>query len=143
MNVAMSAALSGLLASSARLNATASNVANADTTGPIPATPPTQPLPLGGPRVGPQVYQAITTLQTALPDGGVSTSYAPVLPSYVREYAPEAPYANAQGLVAAPNVDMTQETVHEVTAKQGFEANLAVIRAVDDMESSLLKLRAD
>jgi flagellar basal-body rod protein FlgC len=142
MNVAMSVAVSGLLASSARLSASASNITNADTSGPVPATPPTQPISVGGATIRPQVYQAITTLQTSLSGGdGVVTSFAPRLPSYELEYDPEASYANAQGLVAAAAVDPVREAVDQITAKYSFEANLATIRTVDDMESDILKLR--
>ncbi len=53
MDPVASTALSGLMASVARLNVSASNTANSQADGPLPRTPPSQPLPAwsGGPAV--------------------------------------------------------------------------------------------
>ncbi len=44
MDPVASTALSGLMASVARLNVSASNTANSQTEGPLPPTPPSQPM---------------------------------------------------------------------------------------------------
>ncbi len=54
----MDIARSGLLASVARLNAGAANIANAGTTGPLPPTPASEPVP-AAPEGEPRVYQAV------------------------------------------------------------------------------------
>jgi flagellar basal-body rod protein FlgC len=129
------------MASRARLYASASNVANWQSRGAVPATPPSQPI--GGSGTGPRVYQAVTTVQTPAGNGGgVIASQQPVLPSYIQEYDPDAPYANAQGLVAAPNVDLAVEAVNQIVARHALKANIATIKTADEMEKSLLDVFA-
>lgn len=140
MNPVISTALSGLMASAARLNVSASNTANSETLGPVPATPPSQPLPPSS--GGPAVYQAIHMTQTTTGSGGVSVGYAPVTPSYIQAYDPSAPFADSNGMVAAPNVDLVTERVEQITAHSTFMANLAVLKTADEMERSLLDLKA-
>jgi flagellar basal-body rod protein FlgC len=141
MNPIASTALSGLMASMARLDASAANVANSETFGPVPTTPPSQPLP-PSPGAGPAVYQAVRTTQTTVAGGGVSTSYAPVTPSYVEAYDPSAPFADAGGMVAAPNVDLVTEQMEQIAARTAFEANLKVLKTADEMEQAMLDLKA-
>ncbi len=139
MNPVVSTALSGLMASVARLNVSAANTANSETRGPVPVTPASQPLP---PSSGaPAVYQAIQVTQSAASAGGVSTGYAPVTPSYVQAYDPSAPFANSSGMAAAPNVDPVAEQLDQITARASFLANLAVLRTADEMERSLLEVK--
>jgi flagellar basal-body rod protein FlgC len=140
MNAAISTALSGMTANMLRLRNSASNVANAQTRGTIPSSPPSQPVPASG--SGQQVYQAVRTQLTATPNGGVAASSTPTLPSYLIEYDPTAPYANEQGLVAAPNVDLAREAVEQIVAEHSYKANIATIRTAAEMERSLLDLKA-
>ena len=51
-------------------------------------------------------------------------------------------YANEKGLVAAPNVDVVEQTVEQIEAQRAFSANLSVIRTSDEMERSLLNISA-
>ena len=139
MDPVMSTALSGLTASVARLNVSASNTADSETRGPVPSTPPSQPLPPSS--GGPAVYQAIQLTQTAASGGGVSIGYAPVKPSYVQTYDPTAPFADGGGMVAAPNVDPVAEQVEQITARASFMANLAVLKTADEMNRSLFDVR--
>jgi flagellar basal-body rod protein FlgC len=134
MDSAFSIAASGLSAASLRLSASASNIANAQSTGPVPATPPTQPIGQGRGTV----YQPVTVAQSALAGGGISASIAPALPSYSLSYAPSSPYANAQGMVATPNVDPVREVTDEIGAKLAYRANLATLRVADSTERSLI-----
>src|SRR3954468_4657287 len=83
---AMRIAASGMAAAMASLTATASNVANALTTGPVP----------DGARPPENVYQSATVVATSLSDGGVSATVIRA-PSCSMSYQPAAPFANAQG----------------------------------------------
>ncbi len=140
MNPVMSTALSGLMASVARLNVSASNTSNSETIGPVPPTPASQPLPPSS--GGPAVYQAIRLTQSAASGGGVSVGYAPVTPSYLKTYDPTAPFADGGGMVAAPNVDPAAEQIEQITARASFMANLAVLKTADEMDRSLLDVKA-
>jgi flagellar basal-body rod protein FlgC len=145
MFTAMSIARSGLLASVARLNAAAGNIANGSTTGPLPPSPASELIP-DAPGGAPQVYQAVEVVLrstgSAEAPGGVAATYRPRVPSYVRQYDPSAPFADAEGTVASPNVDLAAEAVDVLAASLAFRANLAVLRAADEMQERLLDIGA-
>ena len=138
MNTAMNIAVSGMLAASAGLNASASNLANLESDGPVPATSPQQPV---APAPG-SVYQAVAVTQAAQPGGGVTASVTPSLPSYTLAYDPSAPFANMQGMVAQPNVDPAQEVVNQMMASLAYRANIATFKTAQQMEKSLLDATA-
>ena len=136
MDSAINIAVSGLQAASASIGAVASNIANMRTDGPVPATPPSQPAAPGG------VYQAIDTQQTAQTDGGVTAKLTTTLPSYFTAYDPNSPFANSDGVIAQPNVDVAAQFVKMIEAHAAFSANLAVIRTADRTYKSLFDLIA-
>ena len=138
MDAAMSIAASGMAAAQASLTASASNVANMETTGPVPATGPSQPVPQGAGNV----YQPVSATLTPQPSGGVAASISNTLPSYTLAYDPSAPFANMQGMVAAPNVDPASEAVNQMSASLAFRANLAVFKAADKTFQTLLNTLA-
>jgi flagellar basal-body rod protein FlgC len=137
MIAALSIARSGLLASIARLDAAAANIAHADATGPLSATPAADAL--GG---APAVYQPVEVVVRSVAPAGVSAAYRPRLPATVRRYDPTAPFADADGYVAAPNVDVAEEAVDALAALASFRANLVVLRTAAAMAKTLLDLRA-
>ncbi len=142
MNAASSIARSGLLASVARLSAAASNIAHGGATGPLPGTPAAQPASNAGDGA-PRVYQPVEVVLRSLGDApaGVGTAYRPRLPSSLRQYDPAASFADGDGFVATPNVDLAEEAVGARSALVSFRANLAVLRATDAMAQSLLDIR--
>lgn len=127
---------SGLYAQSQRLTASASNVANARSRGALPAadgsTPPDST----------QAYQPVQTTQTALSQngqpGGTRTTFTPITPAYLPEYAPDESFANQSGVVAAPNVDLASERINQISAAAAYKANVAALRTEDEMVKSLL-----
>jgi flagellar basal-body rod protein FlgC len=130
----VSVSVSGLQAASLQFSAAASNIANINTDGAVPSTPPSQPV---DPKSS-SVYQPVTVSQTPNLDGGVSATTQPSLPSYLLAYSPQAPYANMQGMVAAPNVDMATELVHVREAANSFRANLLALKVSSRMADTLL-----
>jgi flagellar basal-body rod protein FlgC len=145
----LSIATSGLSAASLRLNVTASNIANLRTTGPLPATGglgtsggtgtssnnstfPAAYVPL---RVN-QVDQS-----SGSTPGGTVATVSTVSPSFVAQFDPSAPFANQDGLVAAPNIDLASQFIQLLTAKYDFAANAKVIQAYDDTTKSLLDIK--
>lgn len=125
-------ALSGLNAASNRVAVSADNIANALTTGALPAADGT--VPSGEP----QAYDPLQIVQTASAGGGTQTSVKTVQPATVASYDPSASYANQDGLVAAPNVDLSQEMVGLLVARYSFAANAQVLKADDRMNQTLL-----
>jgi flagellar basal-body rod protein FlgC len=120
-------ALSGLNAASTRLQVSASNVANIDSTGALPnlttgATTP--PVP----------YQPLQVSQEPLVSGGTVATVTPSTPAFTAQYSPDSPYADKNGLVGAPNVDLTTEAVNQITAINAYKANLRVLQVADDLD---------
>ena len=129
-------ALSGLNAASRRLQVSASNVANAQSTGALPNADGT--LPAGAPRA----YAPLEVVQTASAGGGTQSTAMTVVPSTIAVSDAQAPFANQDGLVAAPNIDITQEMVGQMVASYSFAANAAALTAGDRMTGALLNITA-
>jgi flagellar basal-body rod protein FlgC len=127
-------ALSGMNAAARRLEVSASNLANVMSTGAVPNADGT--VPVGAPRA----YAPIVLVQTASAGGGTQTKTA--TPSTTAVYDPQAPFANQDGLVAAPDVDLSQEMIGQLIASYSFAANATVMKADDRMTKSLLNITA-
>ena len=129
-------AVSGLNAATRRLEVSASNIANIETTGALPTANGT--LAAGAP----PAYQPLRLNQTESATGGTQTSVTAAAPSYVAVSDPQAPFANQDGLVAAPNVDLSQEAINQIIASYSFSANAAVLKAANQMSKTLLDTTA-
>jgi flagellar basal-body rod protein FlgC len=57
-------------------------------------------------------------------------------------YEPGSPYANADGYVAYPNVDVVTEQMNAMEAARAYEANIAAIEATKSMISVALQILA-
>lgn len=125
---AMSIARSGLDASMLRLTASASNIANAQSNGAVPG---------GG---GQAAYQPVCAELSPGAGGGVQGRLVPVDPAYRLTYDPASVHANAQGMIAAPNVDLADELVEQLSAKLAFEANLKTISTMSELERRSVQL---
>jgi flagellar basal-body rod protein FlgC len=129
-------ALSGMSAATRRLDVSASNVANATSTGALPNADGR--LLAGAPRA----YAPLELVQTASAGGGTQTTVMTAAPPTIAVSDPQAPFANQDGLVAAPNIDITQEMVGQMMASYSFAANAATLTADDRMTKALLNITA-
>jgi flagellar basal-body rod protein FlgC len=143
----LSIATSGLSAASLRLNVAANNIANSLSSGPLP--PSSGPGASGGGAASsnsnssfPPAYVPLQVNQTDQASGGTVATVSPISPSFVAQYDPTASFANQDGLVAAPNVDLASQFVQLLTAKYSFAANAKVIQAYDNTTQSLLDITA-
>ena len=125
-------AMSGLRASSRTLEASAANTANLRTTGALPAS--------GG--ASAVAYQPVRATQSSAPGGGVVSGFRPITPGYIPEYDPSSAAADADGMVAAPNVDPITETVTQVQGAAAYRMNLKIFAASDEMTKTLLDIGA-
>jgi flagellar basal-body rod protein FlgC len=146
----LSVATSGLSAASLRVSVAASNIANVLTTGPLPATGGSGTSGGAGNSSNKSNFPAafvplrvnqVDQTSGASPGGTVATVSA-VSPSFVAQSDPTAPFANQDGLVAAPNVDLANEFVQLLIAKESFAANAKVIQAFNNTTKSLLDITA-
>jgi flagellar basal-body rod protein FlgC len=123
-------------AAARRLEVSASNVANVVSTGALPNADGT--VPAGAP----QAYAPLELVQTASAGGGTQTTVTTVTPSTTAVYDPQAPFANQDGLVAAPNVDLAQETIGQLIASYSLAANATLMKADDCMTGTLFNITA-
>lgn len=145
----LSIATSGLSAASLRLEVTASNIANALTTGPLPASGGSNASGGTSNSSNNSNFSAYVPLQVNQVDqtsgstpGGTTAVVSTVSPSFVPQFDPSSPFANQDGLVAAPNVDLASQFIQLLTAKYDFAANAKVIQAYDNTQKSLLDIKA-
>ena len=143
----LSIATSGLSAASLRLNVAASNIANVLTTGPLPAAGGSGASDSGAGSSSnnsnlPAVYVSLQVNQADQPGGGTNATVSAVSPGFVPQSDPGSPFANQDGLVAAPNVDLANEFVQLITAKYAFAANAKVVQTYYDTTKSLLDITA-
>ena len=133
MNAVFAIAKSGMQAASLRLDVSASNVANMSSDGPLPDAANAAAYP---PAYAPQRVDQVEVA------GGTAARVTNVSPSYVPAYDPGAPYADKNGMVAAPNVDLTNEVVQQITAAYEFAANARVLQTASQMMKTLLDIKA-
>ncbi|MBR0906275.1 flagellar basal body rod protein FlgC [Bradyrhizobium liaoningense] len=145
-----SIATSGLSAASLRVNVAASNIANVRTNGPLPSASGSDPAAsAAGSSIGPAFPPAYVPLRvdqvaqsSGATAGGTVATVSAVSPSFTAQSDPSSPFANQDGLVAAPNVDLAGEFVQLATAKYSFIANAKVIQAYAETTESLLDITA-
>jgi flagellar basal-body rod protein FlgC len=133
-------ATSGMLAAATRLDATASNAANILTDGPLPAGNGTSANPSGFSAYIPLAVNQIDASGPA--PSGTSANVSAVSPGSVAVSDPNAPFANQDGLVAAPNIDPVNLLVQTAIAKYSFGLNANVARTTSQISKSLLDILA-
>jgi flagellar basal-body rod protein FlgC len=120
---------SAVTAESQRLNVTASNLANADsTTGPDGKAYRAKQVvfavdPLGGARA--KSGQQVGGVQVT----GVIDDPTPMKTSY----DPSNPAANPDGYVEMPNVDPVQEMVNMISASRSYQANVETLNTAKNL----------
>ncbi len=123
----ISIALTGLNAAANRLSASASNIANLQTSGSL-TDPENAP------------YEALTTQNTADANGGVRSQVIAKGSGFTPTFDPDSPFANDQGLVGYPNIDVAEEAVNITLAEIQYKANLKSIEAASDLAKELDRL---
>jgi len=120
---------SALTAQSARLNATASNLANADSL-------------VGADGKPYRAKQVVFKATPVTPDGGVGVRVIGVVDSAAPGrlvYDPKSPAANEQGYVEMPNVNVVEEMTNMISASRAYQTNAEIMSTA---KSLLLKTLA-
>jgi len=136
MSSILSIAASGMVAATQRLQVSAENVANANSDGPLPTAAPAIQAQY------PAAYVTQRLDQVATAGGGTRAVVSNAQPGTVSAYDPAAPYADANGRVAAPNVDLANEAVQQLVARYAFAFNADVMRVYSKMMQSLVDVTA-
>ena len=131
MTSAIGIALTGLHSASLRLNASASNIVNVNTVGSLTDAdnPP---------------YTPLTTQSKAVDvPGGVQTQLIPKSDPFTPSYAPNSPFADENGLIGVPNVDLAEEAVNSKLAALSYKANINTIKVAGELFDELLDVFDD
>lgn len=124
---------SAMTAQSMRLNVVASNMANADSvTGSD-----------GQPYRAKQVIFQAQAVNNSMPKGvnGVAVTKVIDDPSPMRQvYDPQNPFANAEGYVTMPNVDVVEEMTNMISASRSYQANVEMMNTAKTMVQRTLTL---
>jgi flagellar basal-body rod protein FlgC len=123
-------ALSGMNAASLKVQSSASNLANMDDEAPLP----------GSGVAGPKPYVPTRVSTVSLGSGGVQAQLAAASPGYSAAPDPDSPYADSQGMVAIPDVDVAGEAVDQAMALTQFRASVAMLKVEDKMQKSALDI---
>jgi len=126
----ISIALTGLVSSSKKAEVAAGNIANVSTVG---STDPENPF---------QAYSAKVTADKSLTVGGTGSGVQTVVlnrnPPFVPSFWPDSPFADENGMVNAPNVNLDEELVNLKSAEMSYKANAQVVRTGKEMQDSLI-----
>jgi len=124
---------SAMTAQSMRLNVVASNMANADSvTGSD-----------GQPYRAKQVIFQAQPVNSAMPKGVSGVAVTKVIddPSPMKQvYDPQNPFANAQGYVTMPNVNVVEEMTNMISASRSYQANVEMMNTAKTMIQRTLTL---
>jgi flagellar basal-body rod protein FlgC len=126
---AINSALSGYAAAVQRLNVSANNIANADST---------QTVSNGTVQNTPYVPQQV--VQSSQATGGVSTSVESVNPPSIAVNDPNNPAANANGVTQYPNVDPAQQLIQAQLASYDAQGNISVLKVESKLYQSVLNI---
>jgi len=136
---AMEVISSGLTAERVRLNVTASNLANANTTR----------TEEGGPY---QRRDPMFAARNVMPTDGFKSQLDDVLrgvevTEIVKDespprlvFDPKHPDADEEGYVSLPNVNMVEEMVNMVMASRAYEAGVTAMKSVKDMANKAMQI---
>jgi flagellar basal-body rod protein FlgC len=135
---------SGLTAQRLRMDVTAENLANAQTTKGADGQPyrrkevVLREVAQGG--FGAQLTAAMGSGSKARPGGVEVAQIATDQTAGKMVYDPSHPDANAQGYVQMPNVDTVTEMVDLIDSSRAYEANVTAMQASKQMFSKTLDL---
>lgn len=120
---------SALTAQSARLNAVASNLANADSVAGADGQP----------------YRAKQVVFRAMPveGGGLGVRATQVVDSAAplrMQYDPANPAADEKGYVALPNVNVVEEMVNMISASRSYQTNAEVMNTAKTLMTKTLAI---
>jgi flagellar basal-body rod protein FlgC len=127
---------SGMSAQSLRLNATASNIANAESVS--SSVDKTY-------RARHPIFSAVMDEAIGFDEGsalggvqvqGIVESQAPTR----QEYQPDHPLADAQGYIYLPNVSIVEEMANMISASRSYQGNVEVMNASKQMLQHTLSL---
>jgi flagellar basal-body rod protein FlgC len=136
---------SGLTAERIRMDVTAENLANADTTKAANGKPyqrqEVQLAQVGSSSFGGALSSAIDSSASGSPPGGVQVTgiVSDATPDQ-QVYDPGSPEANAQGYVKMPNISTVTEMTDLISESQSYQSDVTAMQTAKSMFTSTLGL---
>lgn len=130
---------SGLKAERARLNVTAMNLANANTTRTMEGGPYKAKSVVFGSRPVENFRDTLNSTEARLRKVEVVEVVEDDKP-FKEVYDPSHPDADENGIVRFPNVDMAEQMVDMLSARRGYDANVTAIDAIKSMALKALDI---
>lgn len=130
---------SGLKAERARMNVTAMNIANINTTRTMEGGPYRAKSVVFGAKPVVDFKNTLRSTESRLRKVDV-VAVVEDKKAFKQVYDPSHPDADANGIVSMPNVDLAEQMVDMIAAKRGYEANVAAIDAVKSMALKALDI---
>lgn len=125
MNSITGIALTGLTAASKQLNTSATNIVNANTVGSL--DPGEQ-----------QPYTPVEASKTSNASGGVESRIVARDTSFVPSFDPNSPFADENGLVNAPNINLAEELTNAKLAELNYKASATLIKTDKELFEELV-----
>lgn len=138
---AMEIAASGLGAQRTRMNALASNLANARSTQSEGGGPYRRLDPVF--RAVPLAQENLTLSRDATARNAYLVEVAELRPDETppqRQYDPSHPDADEQGFIELPNVNVVEEMVNMITASRAYESGVTVMQTLKHMARSAISI---
>ncbi len=132
---------SGLSAQRLRMDIISDNIANASTIRPATETTFQRRYPIFAVKQGGNFASALRRSTAQLGQGVrvVAIAKDDVTPSEL-VYQPEHPFADAQGYVHMPNVNVMREMVNMISASRAYEANVTALNSTKSMIAKALEI---
>jgi flagellar basal-body rod protein FlgC len=133
---------SALTAQKLRMQVTAQNLANADTTVTEEGGPyRRKTVILAERRIPSESYKYGKVEKEIKSFGGVmAVAIREDEEGFLLQYDPDNPNADAQGYVRRPGINTTEEMIEMIAASRQYEANITVFNAVKSMASKALEI---
>ncbi len=132
---------SGLSAQRLRMDIISDNIANASTVRPADQVPFQRRYPIFAEKQDNSFASALKRSTAQMGQGVrvVAIAEDDVTPGEL-VYQPEHPYADAQGYVHMPNVNIMREMVNMISASRAYEANVTALNATKSMIAKALEI---
>jgi flagellar basal-body rod protein FlgC len=139
---ALEISASGLTAERLRMDVTAENLANAQTTRGADGQPYRRKEVVLAERQGPRSFGAALqgAMASSRPGGVEVAAIAQDRTPLKQVYDPGHPDADANGYVQMPNVDPVAEMVDLISAQRAYEANVTAMSAAKQMFAKTLEI---
>ncbi|MAZ02219.1 MAG: flagellar biosynthesis protein FlgC [Sneathiella sp.] len=130
MTTILGSAISGMTAAAKRAEVSAQNIVNIDSVG----TP--------GAKGENESYKAVEPVQTTDETGAPTVKVRERDPATINSFFPNNPFANEEGFVESPNVDLASEIINQNLALHSYKANVKMFEVWNELQKVTLDIKS-